>query len=264
MGRTLLLASLFAIVPACAPPPAQRPYPPPTAGELLAALRARADQVQTLRAIAKVDETAAGQRVKVKVALFAARAGKLRIEADSPLGGAIAVLTSDGDHFALLDARNNRFLTGPANACNVARLIRITLAPEDVVTVLMGAAPIHGEPVRVEWDATHGGREVLTLRDDDGSGERLYFAARERRWDLLAAERRDARGHLQWRVTHEDFGDHAGIRLPNLITVQEPPHHASAQIKYRSLEPNAQFPDRLFQQEPPSGIAVEPATCEAQ
>ena len=56
--------------------------------------------------------------------LLLARGGKLRIEADSPLGGALATLTSDGQQFSLLDVRDNRFLTGPAKACNVARLIR--------------------------------------------------------------------------------------------------------------------------------------------
>src|SRR5689334_13402427 len=148
------------------PKPAVRPYAPPTAEQLLTALRERADKLHTLRATAKIDHFAnGGERVRVKVTLLLERPGKLRIEADSPLGGALATLTADGQTFSLLDVRNNRFLTGPAKACNVARLIRLAIPPDDVVAVLMGQAPLPAS-ARIKgssWDPDDGGREVLTL-----------------------------------------------------------------------------------------------------
>src|SRR4051812_20740217 len=103
---SLLLCGLAALLLCGCPKPAVRPYPPPTGEELMAALRARDEHLKTLRATAKVDHFAnAGERVRIKVNILLVRGGKLRFEADSPLGGALATLTSDGSQFSLLDVR---------------------------------------------------------------------------------------------------------------------------------------------------------------
>lgn len=228
----------------------------------MAALRARAEQLRTLRATAKIDHFAnGGERVRVKVNLLLARGGKLRIEADSPLGGALATLTSDGRTFALLDVRANRFLTGPATACNVARLIRLAIDPDDIVAVLMGGAPLEGSIKSVAWDPNNGGREVLTLALRDGGEETIKLDAQERRWDVVRAERHDAQGHVMWRVTNSNFKDRSGVRLPDVEDIEEPPHGADAEVKFRSLEPNVEIPGSLFQLPPPSGLTPEPADC---
>jgi outer membrane lipoprotein-sorting protein len=258
--RALLLAAM-PFVAAC-PKPAVRPYPPPTAEELMAALRARADHLKTLRATAKVDYFEnEGNRVKIKVNMLLARGGKLRFEADNPLGGALATLTSDGHQFSMLDLRSNRFLTGPAKACNVARLIRLAIPPDDVVAVLMGGAPLDGTVKGVTWDPSDGGREVLTLSLADGGEETLKLDAHDKRWDVVRAERRDAAGKVLWRVTNEGFADHGGVRLPSTSDVQEPPHGADAEIKFRSVEPNVDIADDLFRLPPPEGMTPEPADC---
>jgi hypothetical protein len=259
----LVLVSLLFLLGGCPPPPVARPYPAPTASELMAKIAAHARQIHSLRAEARVEHTAeGGQRVKVTVRMLVERGGKLRLEAEAPLVGPVATLVSDGEHFALLDLRNHRFFEGPASACNVASLIRIQLAPEDVVSVLMGGAPIEGAPSGVSWDPSHGGREVLELRAPDGGSERIWLDARDRIWDLLAAERRDAAGQLRWRVEHEDFQDRGGgVRLPTRTQVEEPPEKADARLKFRSLEPNVAADPAVFHLEPPPGVVPEPARC---
>jgi hypothetical protein len=246
------------------PKPAVRPYPPPTPEQLLDALRSRADRITTLRATAKLDHFAnGGERVRVKVSLLLARRAKLRIEADSPLGGALATLTSDGKQFQLLDLRNNRFLQGPAKACNVARLIRLEIPPEDVVSVLMGEAPLPGSATikGAGWDSEDGGREVLALGLPDGGEEVIKLDARDKTWDVRRAERRDASGKVLWSVTNDKFEEHDGVRLPGISTVREPPHGADAEIKFRSVEPNVELGDDLFHLPTPEKITPEPADC---
>ena len=228
----------------------------------MAALRGRAEHLKTLRAAAKVDHFAnGGERVRVKVNMLLARGGKLRIEADSPLGGSLATLTSDGAKFALLDVRANRYLTGPAKACNVARLIRLALPPDDIVAVLMGGAPLDGTIKSVGWDPNSGGREVLTLSLPDGGEEIIKLDARDKRWDVMRAERHDAGGHVLWRATNDNYKDRGEFRLPDVIDVEEPPHGADAEIKFRSLEPNVDIADDLFRLAPPEGLTPEPADC---
>jgi hypothetical protein len=266
--RTQIFASLIyaALMLAGCPhplPPAQRPYPPPRAEELLAALRAHHESIRSLRMSTKVDHLAEGQRVKIKVTMLLARPDKLRFEAESPLGGTVAYLTANGRDFALLDLRNNRFLVGPASACNVARLIRLALPPQDVVTVLMGDVPLVGDVAGNTWDPMHGGREILKLRAPDGGSETLALDARDKRWDLVSAERADAAGHVMWRISDDGWSDRGGgARMPDTIRVEDPTRKVDATIKIRSLELGVDFPDSVFTLQPPDKIAPESATCD--
>jgi outer membrane lipoprotein-sorting protein len=255
------LAALL-LLAACPPPRlAERPYGAPSADELVAALHKRSSAIRSLRADTKVDHLGqGGERVKVTVQMLLARGGKLRMEAESPMGGALATLTSDGEKFALLDARANRFLEGPANACNVARLIRIALAPDDVVEVLTGGAPLEGQPAGVSWDPA--GREVLELHTPDGGREIVKLDARNRVWDVLSAERTDAGGHVLWKLSHEKFSDRGGgIRLPERTDLTQPPTGSDARIRFREVEVNATPPDHIFELAPPQGVKVELAVC---
>ncbi|HZS39764.1 MAG TPA: DUF4292 domain-containing protein [Polyangia bacterium] len=260
--RKLAVAALL-LLAACPPPkPVARPYPAPSADELLQAMRKRSSAIRSLRADTKVDHLGqGGQRVKVAVALLLARGGKLRMEAESPMGGALATLTSDGTSFALLDVRNNRFLAGPAKACNVARLIQIALEPDDIVEALTGGAPIAegSAPAGVSWDPA--GREVLELRTPDGGREVIKLDARDRSWDVVAAERTDGAGKVLWRLSHEKFSDHGGVRLPERTNLEQPPTGSDARIKFRDVEPNITPPANIFTLAPPSGIAVQQADC---
>ena len=262
MRGAIVVAALVPLVAGC-PKPAVRPYPPPSADELMAALRGRAEHLKTLRATAKIDYMAnGGDRAKVKVNMLLARGGKLRFEADSPLGGALATLTSDGQQFSLLDVRANRFLQGPAKACNVARLLRIVMPPDDIATILMGGAPLGGTVKGVSWDPNNGGREVLTLAQPDGGDVVIQLDGKEKRWDVMRVERHGADGKLLWRTTNDGWKDRdGGVRLPDTEDIEEPPHGADAEIKLRSVEPNIELGDELFRLQPPQGIPVEPADC---
>ncbi|MGZ3408095.1 MAG: hypothetical protein ACXVAN_16710, partial [Polyangia bacterium] len=67
MKRVAMVVALLPLVSGC-PKPAVRPYPPPSADELMAALRSRAEHLKTLRMTAKVDHMAnGGERVRIKV-----------------------------------------------------------------------------------------------------------------------------------------------------------------------------------------------------
>jgi outer membrane lipoprotein-sorting protein len=261
--RRLALVAVALSLAACPLPPVARPYPPPTAADLVAAIRAHAAKVQSLRTGSRVDHMGQnGERVKVHVQMAMVRGGKLRFDIESPIGESVlATLVSDGKRFALLDTRENRFLTGTASACNVSRLVRIDLAPDDILDALTGGAPLDGEAAGVAWDPSHGGREVLTLRAPDGGVEELKLDGRDRRWDVLEAERRDSKGRVLWRLAHESFDDVGGVRLPAKITVEQPPEKADAIIKLREPELNPPVPDSLFHLEPPSGITPEEVGC---
>jgi outer membrane lipoprotein-sorting protein len=258
--RFALVLALLTLA-ACPPPkPVERPYPPPSPEELIAAIKKRSQAIQSLRADTKVDHMGnGGQRVKVNVPLLVARGGKLRMEAESPMGGALATLTSDGEKFALLDVRANRFLTGPAKACNVARLIQIALEPDDIVEALTGGVPLVEGTASVTWD--RGGREVLTIAAPDGGREVIKLDARGRTWDVLEADRFDAKNNVLWRLVHDKFSDQGGVRFPERTTVEQPPTGSDARIKFKDVEVNVKPPDGIFDLQPPPGITPQFANC---
>jgi outer membrane biogenesis lipoprotein LolB len=255
--RRLFLLTLLAGCPVAPLPPVQRPYAPPAADELLRSVTARRDKLQSLHAEGKADEG----RAKVTIELLVAQGGRMRLEMESPLGGAVAVLTTDGNDFQLLDQRNNRFLVGPAQPCNVARLIGVSLSPDQVMSVVAGSAPVEGEPAGVAWDETHGGREVLELKTPDGGSEKLWLDGRNRTWDVRAAERKDAAGHTLWKVSHDDFADQGGFRLPGKTSIEEPARHAQVRVRWRQQDPNVTVKDGIFRLNP-HGLPPQPVGCQ--
>ena len=259
------LAAFALLLAGCPQKRVERPYPPPTAAALLAHLKARASRIASVQAEAKVDYLAdKGDRVKVGMTMLAEDPDHLRIEANSPFGGAVASLATDGKQFQLLDARNNRFLTGEASPCNIARLIRVELRPADVATVLEGAAPIlDGDDVKAEagWDGRDGGREVLTLRSPRFV-ETIELSAKDQRWDVLRAELKKADGAIEWRLTNTDFVEVGPEQMPARTTIEQPVRGVDVRIRYKERVINLTPPATAFRIEPPAGLPVEQVSCE--
>jgi hypothetical protein len=262
--RARALVVLLLLLAGCPPPkPVERPYPPPRIEDVLAALRARSEKLQSLSAGTRVEFQQPGQHGKVGVDLLVARGGRLRFEATVPLQGVVATLVADGRTFAMLDTKNNRYYTGAANACNVARLIQIELEPEEVVQALLGEAPDleQARPLSIEWDPTHGGRELVSFAQPDGGREKLFVDGRDNHWDLLAVERTDAGGHVKWHIDNDGWADHGGLRLPQRTHVAQPPIRTELWIKFKDVDPNFQPKEGVFQLPPPPGIPVETVRC---
>ncbi len=258
MRRWIALAALAAA--GCPTPPAQRPGPPPTEEQLVKHLRDRAAKVTALRTEAKVDYLAEkGDRVKLSMTFLTRAPAELRIDAENPMGGTVASLASDGKSFQLLDARANRFLAGDATPCNIARLIRVRLAPADLVAMIDGAAPLLGEPQGVSWDASDGGHEVLKLKDERGNVETIKLTPKE--WDVAAAEVTGPDGKTLYRLTHDEFTEEGGIRFPGKTWIFDPGHNADAKIRYKSRELGPQLQPSVFHLDPPPNFPVENVRC---
>jgi hypothetical protein len=198
--------------------PIARVYPPPTAAELTAVLRARQEAVVSMSARVRATSWLGGDRVRATVLMLVDRQGRLRFEAEVSLQGTVAVLATDGRHFAFLDTMKNELRSGPACPANVASLIRIPLGPADVAAILLGDARLPGDSGAntdaspadsfVDWDGERGA-DVLAVSRNDG-WLRLLF----QRWDsdphhfrLLGAVATARDGRARWRVAYEDFTD---------------------------------------------------------
>jgi outer membrane lipoprotein-sorting protein len=262
MRRALAMLALFCAGCPGTLPPVERPYAPPTADELLASLRARAERIHSIDASAKAEESAPRQpRVKVKVQLYAQRPDQLRLEVDAPIGGGAATLVTNGEAFQLFDARQGRYFTGAAEPCNVARLIQVELPPRAIVDALLGSLPLDGVAGDPGWDKGDGGREMFTLKGDDGSSTRVWLDGRNRSWDPVKAEHRDPAGHVLWKLAHSDFADHEGVRLPQSTTVEDVVHRSTVKLRYREQNLNPELKPEGFTLPPPQGLPIERVDC---
>ena len=288
--RSGLLLSLL-LATGCPPPAVSvRPYPAPTAQDLLAQLQRSRDQTRTLRARAKADYMDRGQRVKIDLSMLAERPQRLRLAGENSLMGPLLTVATDGSEFYLLDVRENRFLRGQVNPCNMSRILGLTFHPSQLVEVLMGGTPILTEATdrQVSWDPREGGRDVLELRDARGVTEIIRFqrlpgpagsplsSAGPAIWDVREAEGRNAMGTVVWRLRHEDFswqrlqaegdsdtaaGSSGSLRLPSVTYLEDPPRKSDVRLRWREREWNQAIDAKLFHLDPPAGIPVEPDTC---
>lgn len=246
----------------CGPGRTNGPASLPTAGALVEEVRGRQAQVRSLRGETKMDYMDADGRTKVTVNLAVARPGRLRFEAENPISGhTVGTLVTDGKKFALLDVEHNRFLYGPALACNVARMTRIAMPPDDVAVILLGSAPILAhERAEVAYTRAGGGREVLTLHLRDGARQRITIAHKTR--DVVEAELLDGAGRSVWRLAHEDFRTVGNVRLPRKTKFVEPRGKADILIRYKDVEANPSVPDSVFTLAPPAGMLARLVGCE--
>ncbi len=246
-----------------------RDYPPPSAGELLQAVRARQAAVRGINVETRATSWLSGERVRGTVQMLVERGGRLRFEAEVALQGTVALLTVDGGQFAFIDNQKHLFRKGPACPANVAALIRIPLAPAEVAAILLGDVPLakDAQPTTVDWDS-HRGADVLAV--DGQFGTKLWLGLRRPNpglpaWDVVFVEGLEPGARGRWRVSYQDFERTAGVSLPRLVRFAEPgkDFDDGVAIKIRERLLNPPFPPGAFTLDPPAGYRVEFATCGA-
>jgi hypothetical protein len=251
-------------------PPAERPYPPPSADELLAALAARQAAVRTMNARARATSWIGGDRLRATVLMLVERAGRLRFEAEISLQGTVSILTTDGGRFQLLDMRKNELRQGPACPANVASLIRIPLAPDDVAAILLGDVKLPTtDHATVSWDAERGADALAVPGAGAGAGggeTRVLFQRRAAGdVDIVGAEAIGPDGRRLWRTSYEDLAGAAGARQPAVIRFAErnDSFDQGVDIRVKDRTVNAEPRPTDFTIAPPAGTPVIEVGCGA-
>jgi hypothetical protein len=230
-------------------------------GVLLADWSAKRAAVRSLRATGRIDQFGKDQRISGMVYVFARLPDALRVDLVSPLGHSLAVLAAQAGRFSMHDVREGRFLQGPAQPCNIARLVQIPLPVEDVVRLLIGSTPrIEGSPSLV-WDPDKGAYAV-TL--DDGDAQQKLLIGPDRRVLPLLRSKLTRRGEVAFDVLLERWSPAGAHTLPREIRVKMPSKDVDLLLRYdlEGLEPDVNLPQDAFQLVPPPGMKIEEVTCE--
>lgn len=229
----------------------------------------RSAGLRTLRAEAKVDQRGPEGRVRGKVMMFLERPDHVRFDAVTQFGPAL-ILTSDGERFTLSDFKENRFLSGPACARNIARMIGIALAADEVVSVLFGDTPRLAAQPTIQCSQNGGYR--LDLKNVQGERQEIELAVHEddfkkppaeQRLRLVRSELFDAKNKPVWRVIYEDHRSvQGGAVLPFRVHVEDLKRKADAVLRFEDIDVNVSIPAGAFSQAPRSGLSIEDVTCE--
>lgn len=231
-----------------------------------------------LRAEARVDRRDSEGRIRGTVLMFIDRPDRVRFDAMTQLGPA-AILTSDGQEFALTDLRENRFLVGPTCPANIERLLGIRFGGEEVTRFLLGETPIiEGERRDIRCD---GGSYLVTLHAADGRRQELVLQVRSHDVDapperqqlrLLRSEVFSPEGETEWRVTYRDYQfvadpeDDAtprrGVVMPFTLRFEDPRRGTDTLVRFTSIDLNVQVPAGAFEQAPRPGLTVERVHCD--
>lgn len=257
-----------------------RPCPTTPFDDPASALDAYRDMrrpARVLRAEARVDRRGGEEgRIRGTVRMFVERPEGVRFDAMTQFGPA-AVLTSDGERFALMDLRENRFFVGPTCPANIERLLGIRLSGADVTRLLLGESP------RIEHDDTsmrcEDGGYVVTLEAADGRRQELVLEVRpgdleappdEQRMRIRRSEVFGPDGRTEWRVTYDDYRFIAdptdergrGVAMPFTVRFEDPSAGVDTLVRFEQIDLNVEVPPGVFEQRPRAGLAVEDVTCD--
>jgi hypothetical protein len=233
---------------------------------------------RVLRAEARVDRRDSEGRIRGTVLMFLDRPDRVRFDAMTQLGPA-AILTSDGERFALTDLRDNRYLVGPTCPANIERLLGLRFGAEEVTRFLLGESPLIEAGRRTL--RCDGGSYVVTLHGADGGRQELVLAVRGldveappegQQLRLTRSEAFDPAGGTLWRVTYGDYrfvpdpADHAspqrGIMMPFTLRFEDPRRGTDTLVRFTSVDLNIEVPAGAFEQTPRPGLSVEHVGCD--
>ena len=227
----------------------------PTPEAALARLDARTAAQRNLRGFAGVTGWDAKQTFKGKLLVVAERPAKVHIQVLSPFDQPISYLATDGETLNLYLLKEGRFLTGPATADNLARILPMRIDPAVFVDALLGAPPlpVGGDPAEAErrltWDPA-AGVHVLTY------GDRRWPAAWLRPDDLAPT-------HAGWLAPGENRGwtlelwDHKQ-GAPHRMAFEHRPSGSGFELTWDQVEFNVpELPAETWRIEIPRGVIPE-------
>lgn len=248
-------------------------YPFSGAPALLARHDALSRSLNGIRAEARVDQRGNQGRVRGTVLMFVERSGRVRFDVMTQFGP-VAILTSDGEHFAFSDLREKRYMTGLTCPQNIARLLGVPLSAADTAHFLLGGTPVLVYATSsVKWN--DDGYYTVVLHGVEGERQELDFeldpadanlAPAEQRVSLLRTELFDPKGDRIWRVSYSDLrtvtSGETRLRLPYTVRVEQTASKSDTLVRFKELKLNPTAPDEIFVQTPRPGMTEEEASCD--
>jgi hypothetical protein len=232
----------------CPPRVDVRTVSPPDATALLTEVSAVESRVNALQSQAKARVDGPAGKGNVTVFVAAAAPASVHLEVLDFFGRPSGSLISDGVRFVLFQADRGRWLRGPVSAESVARILPVSLPPEELVAMLLGRAPRLADP-----------HPELAV-DPESNSFRVVLRAGARTQELWVdpTRKRVVRSRVSgpgaYELTFDDFETVRDAPFPRKLTFSG---RGSVVLQY--TDPRlGELPDpSLFNPVPPPGAPVE-------
>jgi hypothetical protein len=183
----------------------------------------------------------------------AERPDRVHLEELDFFGNPAAVLVTSGGRFWLYDARRKILYRGAATPANLSRLVPVAVSAEDLVSILLGTAPIApgAEPVSAVQD--HARLRLRLVRAD--VTEELWVGAQA---IVEKAERKVAggAGPGSYEVEFLAHRERGGAWFPGRVALRSAPAHVDVELSWTDVEVNAALDAHLFEPLAPKGARI--------
>ncbi len=241
---------LLVLLAGCIKPPEPVWTEVPGPDYLLSRIAAEAGRYRTLDGAAKVSLTTGDQFFSSQQFLLLEKPDHLRVDVLTGFGQLILQLTSDGDLLSVFlnNTVPGRFLQGPASDENISRFIRVPLAVDDLLALLLYDPPL----IAFQQSGTEvrAGTLVLVLIGD-GSHQEIVFNDQLQ----LIGCRYSVAGKKQLEVSYRRFVSPEGFPLD--VEIEIPQEETRVKIKFSELKVNGGIDTELFRLQKPENLTVE-------
>jgi len=240
---------LFLLLLAGCPPRVDvRSVPSPDATALLAEVDAVDAHLARIQSQAKARVDAAGRKGNVQLFVAVSAPASVHLEVLDFFGKPSGVLISDGQRFVMFASDAGVWQRGAATAENVARVLPVSLPPDQLVSMLLGRAPRLSDPApTLAVDAQENAFRV-TLHEGRRTQQLWIDPGRKR------VLRSQVEGPGGYTLTFSEFEDVQGAPFPRGIAFAG---EGAVALRYTDLRLGEQPDPSLFTPEPPPGVTVE-------
>ena len=207
-------------------------------------------RIQSLQGDAKLTVQSPQGNGTLSLYVAVQRPASLHLETLDFFGKPLAVLVSDGVHFGLYQAQENRYYEGPASAQNVSRFLPVVIPPDELARLLLGGVPQLPDPnptLSLDRDA---GVYRVTLQQ--GAAHQILAVDPT----TLRVKTSEVRGTQGYDVTLEDFGDYGSVHFPRKLDLDAPSEKSTLVLRYTQVSLNAPVDPTLFAAAPPVNVPV--------
>jgi hypothetical protein len=253
MNRALAAMFLALFVSGCPKRVEPGPETPLTrAAEVLERVRGAQGRVGRLTGEAKLTVDSPQARGTVGLFVAVSRPGRVRVELFDFFNRPQGLLVVSEGRFGFYSPQENQYLTGPASPANVSRFLPLALPLEELVSVLLGEAPLlgTGEGAELAYDPAV---PAYALRLRAGPAEQT-LRVHPRHFRVLRSE---VSGVAAYDLGFEDFLEREGAAaFPRHLTVASQAAQARLELRYTELALDPPEDPALFLLEPPEGVPV--------
>lgn len=207
-------------------------------------------RVLSLQGDAKLTVRSPQANGTISLYVAAQRPASLHLETLDFFGKPLAVLVSDGVHFGLYQAQENRYYEGPSSPENVSRFLPVVIPPDELVKLLLGGVPeIDDAAPAMELDRDEGVYRVHLQRGEVGQTLELDPST-------LRVRKSDVRGTRAYDVQLDDYGNYGQINFPRKIDLKAPAAKSELVLRYTQVNLNTPVDPALFTPSPPKNVPV--------